>query len=365
MTVVAFDSARLWRILSPILSAASFTFFLVAFVLYGKEPQVTDPGDYVRDPVGGYTPALLGYLLRFGTVEPMDMVSTTIDLARKGYARIVETPIAEVRRYDIVLTGKEESGLLPHEKRVLDILREVGASKGISGYHLRRWAELHPLNMYRSFYDFSLDVQRQGMELNLVTPRLSLMAANVIVAGLFLVLAIGGLDVQGRGVGFKIAPGPLIAIAIVALQLALTPLLRRRTKRGAEDFRRWMAFKHFLKDFSDVSEWTPDSVAIWEDYLVYAFPLGEAHAVAWAIDMKSPPSLYNGFGWFGFDVHEGRSFADSIGGLSGSFVESAADAFAQKPPRAELAAAGLSRKPVLRPRIVTPRLDARARRARG
>ena len=91
MVVLGVSSARLWEALSPIIAAASLTFFVVMFVLYGKEPETLDPGAYVREPVPGYTPALVGYLLRFGFVKPIDMVSTMIDLARKGYAQITET----------------------------------------------------------------------------------------------------------------------------------------------------------------------------------------------------------------------------------------------------------------------------------
>jgi len=364
--VLGITSAHLWRILAPALAAASFTFFSVVFVLYGKEPRVVDPGDYVREPVEGYTPALLAYLLRFGVVKPVDMVSTMIDLARKGYAHIAETRLPDGSyRHEIQLKEKEEAGLMPHELDVLKILKLVGAADGISGEQLQEWANLHALDVYRSYSEFRWDMLTDGNARDFVTPRLSLITANIAVGGLVFLLAVGGLDVQGGGVGFKSSPGPMIAIALVALQLALTPLLRRRTRKGAQDYLRWMAFKHFLRDFSTVREWTPAAVVLWEEYLVYAIPLGLAHAVGQAIDMHAPPQLSNGFSWYGFEVEAGRSLGQSIGGLAGSFAEKAKDAFATKPPRAEIAAAGLSPRAPSRAAVARGGVDARAGRARG
>jgi hypothetical protein len=363
--IVGVASARLWRILAPALAGVSFTFFTVAFVLYGKEPRVVDPGDYVREPVEGYTPALLAYLLRFGVVKPVDMVATMIDLARKGYAHIAETRLPDGSyRYDIQLKEKDEAGLKAHELDVLHVLKLVGAADGISGEHLKEWANLHALDIYRSYSGFRWDMLTDGNSRDFVTTRLPLITANIAIGGLVFLLAIGGLDVQGGGVGFKSSPGPMIAMTLVAVQLALTPLLRRRTRKGAQDYRRWMAFKHFLRDFSTVRDWTPAAVPVWEEFLVYAIPLGVAHAVAKAIDMHAP-HLSNGFSWYGFEVEPGRSLGESIGGLAGTFTETAKDAFATKPSRAEIAANGLSPRAPSRAAVARGGLDARAPRARG
>src|SRR5438270_11089247 len=146
MVVLGVSSARLWDVLSPIIAAASLTFFVVMFVFYGKEPETLDPGTYVREPVPGYTPALVGYLLRFGFVKPIDMVSTMIDLARKGYAQITETREDDgltsdpTYRYEILLKEKDEAGLTPYESAVLALLKLAGASEGVSDAQLRQRA---------------------------------------------------------------------------------------------------------------------------------------------------------------------------------------------------------------------------------
>lgn len=51
------------------------------------------------------------------------------------------------------------------------------------------------------------------------------------------------------------------------------------TSIGREYYLKWKNFEKFLLDFSALSEYPPDSIIIWEDYLVYATALGIADKV--------------------------------------------------------------------------------------
>jgi uncharacterized membrane protein len=51
------------------------------------------------------------------------------------------------------------------------------------------------------------------------------------------------------------------------------------TKIGREYYLKWKNFEKFLLDFSALSKYPPQSIAIWEDYLVYATSLGIADKV--------------------------------------------------------------------------------------
>ncbi|MDD5163783.1 MAG: DUF2207 domain-containing protein, partial [Candidatus ainarchaeum sp.] len=52
--------------------------------------------------------------------------------------------------------------------------------------------------------------------------------------------------------------------------------LPNRTLKGAEHYAKWMKLKRFLHDFSNLKNMPPDAIALWEQYLVYSIPLGEA-----------------------------------------------------------------------------------------
>ena len=63
-------------------------------------------------------------------------------------------------------------------------------------------------------------------------------------------------------------------------------MIRKRTKKGNEDYVRWKAFKNFLEDFGrfDIKE-LPE-IALWEKYLVYATVFGLADKVEKAMNVK-------------------------------------------------------------------------------
>lgn len=63
----------------------------------------------------------------------------------------------------------------------------------------------------------------------------------------------------------------------------------RWTKEGLLYYLRWKNFEKFLLDFSALSSYPPASVAIWDEYIVYAAALGIAKAVAENFKKLNPP----------------------------------------------------------------------------
>ncbi|KAF2957431.1 hypothetical protein AS159_07070 [Thermotoga sp. Ku-13t] len=63
----------------------------------------------------------------------------------------------------------------------------------------------------------------------------------------------------------------------------------RWTKEGLLYYLRWKNFEKFLLDFSALSSYPPASVAIWDEYIVYAAALGIAKTVAENFKKLNPP----------------------------------------------------------------------------
>ena len=76
------------------------------------------------------------------------------------------------------------------------------------------------------------------------------------------------------GSGFGIA---LIIQGVIMLIFSVR--LNRRTAYGNEQNAMWLAFKKFLKEFSNMHKAEIPSIVIWEHYLVYAISLGVAKEV--------------------------------------------------------------------------------------
>lgn len=340
---------RWWNIGAVLAALASLSIFLLLYAAYGKEHEARAPGDYLRELPHDYPPAIVGYLQRFGTVKPLDMVATLMDLARRGYLRI-----SEVREdggifardgdyeYTITVVRSDLSGLTPYEADVLNLLVEADGARGITARDLKDWAKADPERMRSRFTSFQNAVAEHGRRIGLIEQRAWVIGLNALVAlaaGAIAVLAIAAANPRDPLDVVRNSPGSLIAILILAVQVASSLALRQRTLTGARHHARWRAFARFLKDFSRMHEYRPPAVAMWERYLVYAIPLGAADAVADAIKIHAPPEVAErGFSWYAPSDRAHAtggsvavSFGDSIGGFTSSFTASAQAAFATAP----------------------------------
>ncbi|MGQ9475817.1 MAG: DUF2207 domain-containing protein [Actinomycetota bacterium] len=81
-----------------------------------------------RDPPVGLPPAMVGMLVRQRS-RPEDLYSTIVDLARRGYLNILEEERRSIIRRRVVgfqRIPKDDSGLLPYERLLLESLFETG-----------------------------------------------------------------------------------------------------------------------------------------------------------------------------------------------------------------------------------------------
>ena len=77
-----------------------------------------------------------------------------------------------------------------------------------------------------------------------------------------------------------------LVFPISMIFLVYSLMLKKRTKKGNEDYVRWNAFKRFLKDFGTFDIKKLPEIALWERYLVYATVFGLADEVEKAMNTK-------------------------------------------------------------------------------
>lgn len=80
------------------------------------------------------------------------------------------------------------------------------------------------------------------------------------------------------------------ALFIIFIAIALIPnrVMGRWSNEGYTEYKKWKAFEKYIKDFSLIKEHPPESVAIWDDFIIYATALGDAKAVRKAMDALGP-----------------------------------------------------------------------------
>src|SRR5690606_14949444 len=99
-----------------------------------------------------------------------------------------------------------------------------------------------------------------------------------------LVVALVGV----AGLGFSTWVGGGIAVGTAAVLLLFTPLLRRRTEKGARKLAEMQALKKFLEDFSLVDDVPVGHLALYARYLVYAVALGVADRLVAGMRLRFP-----------------------------------------------------------------------------
>lgn len=251
---------------------------------FGREPRPAPPEGYYREPPGDYTPAELGVLWRFGSVQPADFVATVLDLARRGALKIEAAPSRGLplsdEAYTITRTGKTGK-LQAFENEVLTVLFGDEAQAG-AAVTIDRRSGLPPevkKRIAEKFSKWSRLVKQTADAQQFFDDRSAAMSRLSVVLGLVMIAAAwfsaGALDLTAP---LNLA-APIGAGFAGVIMLLGSSAVRRRSQRGADDLRQWQGFRRFLLDFSQMPKAELPAVVLWERYLVYAIPLGVAHRV--------------------------------------------------------------------------------------
>ncbi len=301
--------------------------WLLLFLRFGREyrPSVSPP--YERDIPSALPPAVVGYLWNFGSVTPKEVTATLMDLVRRGFMRIQPAGsfdpgifAAERPDYAYVWTGtpkKSGDSMRPFEEMVAGfVLGAVNPALGLPTQSaLESFTRSHPSNVRSFFTNFQRAVREAG-EMEGFIERRSL--AISVVAG---VLAAGTAGVALVLFG---VPWGLFPFAVGLLEFFGTATMKRRSRRGRDEYERWKAFARFLQDFSIMGERLPTELPLWERYLVYAIPLGVAEKVIEQMRFLLPPEqsdqLLRGYGYTpargGYSGAAGYSL---VSGFTGAF----------------------------------------------
>lgn len=314
---------RAFRWLLPIVPVIGWLVFLAAWLRWGREhnPSV-DVGEYVREPPPD-PPAFVDTLFRFGSVRPIALSATVVDLAQRGHLVIEETvedrAILPDKRDWIFRRTVPPTGdaMLAYEATVLERLFALGPETSQSAFV--KWVENNRTTAERWWERFKDEVAQTFKARHYVEGGKGAAFGINILAGSAVALAGAGALIAGEPIG-------LALVGSSVLQFVFTPTLRRRTPAGAQRTAEWEAFERFLRHFSQLEDAPVGHLALWERYMVYAVALGVADEVAEGLQARIPAEAeavaggtrtttfapwYRGAGGFG-------SFG-SLGNFAGDF----------------------------------------------
>lgn len=246
-------------------------FFLGMLLLWrrrGRDDPSVRYASYVSEPPSDLPPALVGALID-EKVDIKEVLATIVDLARRGYLEITDTKKDGIfsKPESIFTRSRPLDDLQGYEAKVARALFDSQHADQVTTKELKNRFHAHVGPVTTEIYSTAVRGGLFSESPKAVRSRwvgYGFLTA-VILGGLTLLLAY--LDVGGWG-WFLL--GSALAAIIV---WAFAPFMPRRTARGAQEQRKWEAFRNYLEDltrFQDV-ETARDR---FDAYLPYAVALG-------------------------------------------------------------------------------------------
>ena len=312
-----------------LLSLGGLVFATWAFLRHGREYKAEFPGGYLReDPRPDLAPAVVGALWRFGKVSDADIAATLMDLADKKV--IAMRPIVE--HHDGVLgIGAHddqgfELGLSPNppegaigitDQILLDTMfSDIGNGQIVTLSQIKAYAKSNPQSFSESIKHWKDAcegaAEGQGLfETANSSWQVGLFALAVIVG----VVGLFASSFSQTGWPVCMAIPSAIIIAIMAV------FMLRRSRAGNELYAHYKALRDFLHDFSRLNEAPPQSVVIWNRFLVLAVVFGIAEEVIRQLRVAVPavvsdPAFQTTYWW----VYSGTYGTSPVSSLQSGFA---------------------------------------------
>ena len=322
---------------------------LAIYYKFGREPKTDYQAIYEHEPPTKDPPAFVNALMEsmskdVGDINEQAFQATIMDLINRGKLGVGSEEDTEFTK-TAFLTVKNTDGLERFERALIGILQTFELDGRISFSYMQDC--LRSESQARSFQsnynswcqnfknDYLPDEVLKEYFDNTGADYLSYSGIGAIALGVILVVFSFLFDFNGDFITTII--GILMGVIGIGSFLIPSGIPGRYTLKGKLYAEKWNKFKKFLEDYSLIKEHPPESIAIWNEYLVYATALGVADKVYKAMKMH----VYGGlndtsytsndlfmFYYLGGNNHIGSSFStasstisaannDSIGGIGG------------------------------------------------
>lgn len=306
------------KLIPPIVYVVFLIVIWLLFKYLGKEPEIAYKGVYEREVPSRDSPDVINAIVKNLTksVDRDGFASVILNLYRKDYIAFTSTehriPSFKDERSRIYFLSKDpyqENDLSKSEKYLYGFL------KGYANENILNFKVLEDkvsrdnqeaLLFKRGFGEYQKLVVREAKSRKFFN-------SNGYILSVFLgiVMILTGFILNAYITDFPTPNMVIEAIVYFALYIFTATVLfflpkeifGKWSKEGLTFYHKWKNFENFVDDISMIRDYPPESVEIWEDYLVYATALGCADTVMESLknvipeekwgDMSDHSSFYN------------------------------------------------------------------------
>ena len=257
--------------------------WIYVYIRFDREYKSTFTLKYNREFIEDYNVEVVDYLMNHN-ITPNAMSASILNLIYKKNIKVEEIPSEKKKKeknYRFSLINRDKAS--DTEDVLLDFLFEtVGKDNTFTTEELKKYASGTTTfgNFQKSYTNWQNCARKDGERQNFFEKNGLPIVSSIflLLIALIIVCYVSYLDI------YSVMVIIVMTLSLVFLIYAL--FIRKRTKKGNEDYVRWKAFKNFLEDFGrfDIKE-LPE-IALWEKYLVYATVFGLADQVEKAMNVK-------------------------------------------------------------------------------
>ncbi len=266
---------------SVIWTIASLSLAIAVYLRERKMKKTNFNMEYYRSFPAEYGPEVLEYLLD-KNISEKSLSAIILNLIYKKVLKVETIKNKNKEDYKLILQEYDPNSLTETEKIALKlIVDEIGDSKQVVLSTIKKHcSDLSNANRFMDLYnDFLKEAKRLGKNEKFYAKTPSLVVISIIFCLLGSILTFISFSFDLTVLG--------IIIIIIMIALIIFIMTRRfYTKKGANDYAKWMAHKRFLEDFSRFNEKELPEVTLWDKYLVYATILGCADKLSKEMKIK-------------------------------------------------------------------------------
>lgn len=287
--------------LLAVLMILSIVIPVIIYFKYGREPKSSYQGEYERELPINDPPAVVnaisgkGFGKTVGTPNMDGFQATIMDLINRGYLGVSTEDNGNKKKVFLEIKDKSRNDLYSFEKHVINFLKKNAVDNVVNLDQLKK--DLKNKNKAKSFkhsYDaWEGDLKR--FFLNEKTDEFFIKTGATYLK----IYGVGALIVAGVVFYFTLfSPLPssiyaLMAAIILGIAGIISLILPQKvggrwTQDGVDYDAKWQGFKRYIQDFSLIKEYPPESVVVWNNFLVYATALGVADKVRKSMGMTLP-----------------------------------------------------------------------------
>lgn len=252
--------------------------FVYIYIKYDKELKTNFDMEYNREFIDDYDVTNIEYLFDKKITEKAFSTSILNLIYKKNIK------IEQIDKKDYKLIKVNTDNVSESEEYLMKMIFDnIGNKEYVLLSQIKKYAkEVHGTTseFLTSFTTWQNKVTSESINNNFYEVNTKIKVLGV----LFSLVGYLVFYVMGRFNGFNLFSIIIFICALVFMIYVLT--FNKRTKRGAEDYQKWKAFKRFLEDFGRFDEKELPEIVLWERYLVYANIFGIADKVGKTMKIK-------------------------------------------------------------------------------